>query len=138
MMDFLTPWSPRLLSVLRIMTGLLLLQHGTAKILGFPEVEMFAELDTLGMISGLLELIGGLLIVLGLFTRPVAFILAGEMAVAYFMAHAGGSFYPLVNMGELAVLYCFVFLYLAAAGPGPWSVDAMMHGNRTAPSATRY
>jgi len=125
-MTFLTPWSPQLLSVLRIMTGLLFLHHGTAKLLGFPTVEYFAELDTMTAVSGVFELIGGLAIVIGLFTRPVAFILSGMMAVAYFLVHAGQSFFPLVNQGELAILLCFVFLYLAAAGPGPWSVDAMM------------
>jgi putative oxidoreductase len=123
---FLASWSPRLLSVLRIMTGLLFMQHGTAKLLGFPAMDMFANLDTLTAVTGALELFGGALIVIGLFTRVVAFVLSGMMAVAYFMAHAPQSFFPLVNMGELAVLYSFVFLYFAAAGPGPWSVDAAM------------
>jgi putative oxidoreductase len=123
--SFLAACSPRLLSVLRIMTGLLFMQHGTAKYLGFPAMDMFASLDTLTAVSGALELFGGALIDIGLFTRPVAFILSGKMAVAYFMAHAGQSFFPLVNQGELAVLYCFVFLYLAAAGGGVWSLDAL-------------
>jgi putative oxidoreductase len=126
--NFLAAWSPRLLSVLRIVTGLLFLQHGTAKLLGFPAVGGLAGIELFSLIglSGVLELAGGLLLALGLFTRPVAFILSGMMAIAYFMAHAGQNFFPLVNQGELAVLYCFVFLYFAAAGPGPWSVDAMM------------
>ena len=121
-------WSPRLLSVLRIMTGLLLLQHGTAKILKFPTVPMFANVDlsSLSGIAGFLELIGGALIIVGLFTRPVSFILSGMCAVAYFVAHAPRGFYPILNTGELAALYCFVFLYLAAVGGGPWSVDAAM------------
>lgn len=119
-------WSPRLLSVLRIMSGLLLLQHGTAKLLKFPVVPNFANtsLTSLSGIAGILELVGGVLLILGLFTRPTAFILSGMCAVAYFVAHAPRGFYPILNGGELAALYCFVFLYLSAAGAGPWSVDA--------------
>jgi putative oxidoreductase len=119
-------WSGPLLSVLRIMTGLLFIAHGTAKYFGFPQVAMFDGLQMMspGGIAGLLELIGGALIILGLFTRYAAFVLSGMMAVAYFMAHAGQSFHPILNGGELAILYCFIFLYLAAAGPGPWSIDA--------------
>jgi putative oxidoreductase len=120
-------WSPRLLSVLRIMSGLLLLQHGTAKYLNFPFVQSMANASptSLSGIAGILELVGGVLLILGLFTRPTAFILSGMTAVAYFVAHAPRSFYPVLNGGELAVLYCFVFLYIAAAGSGPWSLDAM-------------
>ena len=123
---FLAPWAPQLLSLLRLMSGLLLLQHGTAKILKFPPDPSIANisLSSPGGIAGIFELVGGVLIVLGLFTRPTAFILSGLMAVAYFMAHAPQGFYPILNKGELAVLYCFVFLYLAAAGGGPWSLDA--------------
>lgn len=123
-------WSPRLLSVLRIMTALLFLQHGTAKFFGFPRVAAFDNLQFLSLLgaSAVLELVGGLLMLIGLFTRPVAFILSGFMAVAYFMAHAPQGFYPLANQGELAVLYCFVFLYFAAAGGGEWSVDAARSG----------
>lgn len=119
-------WAPRLLSVLRIMTGLLFLQHGTAKLLKIPIIPMFANLSLTSPpgIAGILELVGGVLMILGLFTRSVAFVLSGLMAVAYFMAHAPRGFYPILNAGELAVLYCFVFLYIAAAGPGPWSIDA--------------
>ena len=106
------------------MTGLLFMQHGTAKLLGFPAVDFFAELDTMTAISGVFELVGGALVTIGLFSRAAAFILSGMLAVAYFMVHAGQSFFPLVNQGELAVLYCFVFLYLVFAGPGPWSLDA--------------
>lgn len=121
-----TSWAPRLLSILRIMTGLLLLQHGTAKLFKIPVVPTFANLSITSLpgIAGILELVGGVLIILGLFTRPTAFILSGMTAFAYFIAHAPKGFYPILNGGELAVLYCFVFLYLAAAGPGPWSVDA--------------
>lgn len=121
-------WTPRLLSVLRIMTGLLFLQHATAKFFAFPHVPMFDGLSLLSLIgiAGLLELAGGILLVLGLLTRPAAFILSGEMAFAYFIAHAPRGVFPLVNGGEPAVLYCFIFLYLAAAGAGPWSVDAVL------------
>jgi putative oxidoreductase len=128
--------SPRalgILSILRIFTGLCLLQHGTGKILGFPLVPTFAnvQIGSLAGVGGLIELVGGILFILGLFTRPVAFVLSGFTAVAYFMVHAGRSFYPVVNGGELAALYCFVFLYFVFAGAGPWSVDAMLDGKPT-------
>lgn len=121
------PYASSLLSILRIFTGLNLLQHGTAKILGFPAVPMFAnvQLGSLTGVAGLIELVGGILFTIGLFTRPVAFVLSGFTAVAYFMAHAGKSFYPVLNGGELAALYCFVFLYFVFAGAGPWSLDAI-------------
>ncbi|HEY6984025.1 DoxX family protein [Reyranella sp.] len=119
-------WAPRLLSILRIITGLLFLEHSTAKLFKFPPLPMFANLDlmTLVGVAGVIELVGSILLILGVFSRPVAFILSGEMAVAYFMAHAPRSFYPLINGGEAAILFCFIFLYIAAAGPGPWSIDA--------------
>lgn len=119
-------WAPRLLSIMRIMTGLLLLQHGTAKLFQFPPIPMFANLSITSLpgIAGILELVGGVLMILGLFTRSTAFILSGMTAFAYFIAHAPRGFYPILNGGELAALYCFVFLYIAAAGPGPWSIDA--------------
>jgi putative oxidoreductase len=118
------------LGILRIYTGLSLLQHGTGKILGFPAVPSFAnvQLNSLAGAGGLIELIGGLLFTLGLFTRPVAFILSGFTAVAYFMVHAPRSFYPVINGGELAAVYCFVFLYFVFAGAGPWSLDALRKG----------
>jgi putative oxidoreductase len=124
----LSPWRPHLLSVLRVMSGLLILQHGTAKILKFPVVPNMSNvpITSMGGIAGIFELVGGILLVIGLFTRPTAFILSGLTAVAYFMAHAGRSFFPILNGGELAALYCFVFLYLAAAGGGPWSIDAIV------------
>jgi putative oxidoreductase len=130
--DFARTWSPRMLSVLRIMTGLLFLQHGTGKLLGFPDLGLPPEfsLGSMGGIAGFFELIGGALLVVGLFTRPVGFVLSGVMAVAYFYAHAPGSFYPVVNHGELAVLYCFVFLYFAVAGGGAWSLDNLIAGSR--------
>lgn len=128
--SFLSPWSSQILSSLRIMTGLLFFAHGSAKYLQFPHVAMFDTMQPMQPMSligvaGILELVGGALIVVGLFTRPVAFILSGMMAVAYFMAHAPQNFQPLLNGGELAILYCFIFLYLAAAGGGAWSLDAM-------------
>jgi putative oxidoreductase len=120
-----TVWAPRLLSVLRIMAALLFMAHGTMKLLGFPDSgRPGPELFSLMGLAGTLEIVGGVLLVLGLFTRPVAFILAGEMAFAYFMAHAPQNFYPIKNGGESAILFCFVFLYLAAAGAGSWSLDA--------------
>ncbi len=126
-MDFLKPYTAQLLSVLRIMSGLLLLQHGTTKYLSIPPSPMNnASPMTMGGAAGIFELVGGVMLVLGFFTRPVAFVLSGVMAIAYFYAHAPRGFYPILNGGELAVLYCFVFLYLAAAGGGTWSVDRMM------------
>lgn len=121
---FADSWSPRLLSVLRMVSALLFLQHGTAKLLKFPHVAAFDKVQFFSLLglAGAIELVGGVLLLLGLFTRPVAFILSGQMAVAYFMAHAQQSPYPILNKGELAALYCFVFLYLAAAGGGPWSL----------------
>ena len=119
-------WAPKLLSVLRIVTGLAFLQHGTMKWFHFPPPppQMSGPLDAIGMASGTIELVGGALILIGLFTRPAAFIASGMCAVGYFMAHAGKSFFPAANGGETILLYCFIFLYLAAAGGGAWSVDA--------------
>lgn len=120
-------WAPRLLSVLRIMSGLLLLQHGTGKLLKFPAgvVPANFSIATMPGYAGIIEFVCGILLVIGFFSRPAAFLASGMTAVAYFMAHAPQGFFPILNRGELAVLYCFVFLYLAAAGPGPWSVDAL-------------
>jgi putative oxidoreductase len=123
-MNFLKPYTSQLLGVLRIMSGLLLLQHGTAKYLNFPAGPMNnASPATMSGAAGLIELIGGVLIIIGLFTRPVAFILSGLCAVAYFWAHAPRGFFPILNGGGLAALYSFVFLYLAAAGAGAFSLD---------------
>jgi putative oxidoreductase len=125
-MDFLKPYAAHLLSVLRIMSGLLFLQHGTTKYLSIPVTKMSgASPMSMGGAAGLIELVGGVLLVIGLFTRPVAFILSGTMAVAYFYAHYPQGFYPILNGGELAALYCFTFLYIATAGGGSWSVDRM-------------
>jgi putative oxidoreductase len=120
-------WTGALQSALRIVTGLLFLQHGLTKLFRFPLTDYFkdgVELFSLMGAAGLLELVGGILIILGLFTRLTAFVLAGFMAVAYFMAHAPQGFFPILNQGELAIMYCFVFLYFAAAGGGSYSVDA--------------
>lgn len=121
----------KVLSLLRIVTGLLFMQHGTQKIFSFPaEARGPFELMSQMGIGGVLELVGGALIVLGLFTRPVAFILSGMMAVAYWQFHAPGDLYPLNNGGELAIMYCFVFFYLVFAGGGDWSVDNLINGRR--------
>ncbi|UYW26740.1 DoxX family protein [Methylorubrum extorquens] len=119
-----THWAPRMLSILRIVSALIFMAHGTQKILGFPASSMNPPLMSLPGIAGLLELIGGALLVVGLFSRPVAFILSGQMAFAYFIAHAPKSFFPALNGGDAAILFCFVFLYITFAGPGPWSIDA--------------
>jgi putative oxidoreductase len=126
-------WAPRMLSVLRIMSALLFIAHGSQKLLGFPA----SERGTVALFSfygfaGFLELFGGILLAIGLFTRPVAFLLSGMMAVAYFMAHAPKSFFPVNNGGDAAILFCFVFFYLFTAGPGPWSVDAKRAGHGAA------
>ena len=125
-----TNWAPRLLSVLRIVLGLVLLQYGTAKLFGWPDVEMFEDLKWFSLfgIAGMFELVGGTLLILGLFTRPAAFILSGEMAAAYFIEHLPHGFFPILSSGDLAVSLCFTFLYLAFAGGGPWSLDALMRG----------
>ena len=123
-------WAPQLLSLLRIIAAFLFMQVGTAKLFAFPAAVMpgggTAPPGTLPWVAGVLETFGGALLLVGLFTRPVAFILAGEMAIAYFMAHAPEGFWPVLNHGEAAVFYCFAFLYFSAAGGGPWSLDRVM------------
>jgi putative oxidoreductase len=123
-----TTWSPRILSVLRIMASLLLLQYGTAKLLGFPVLPYLNNVERFSLFwtAGLFEFFGGLLLLIGLFTRCVAFVLSGLMACAYFIYHVPKGFYPLLNGGDLAVLFCFVFLYFAFAGGGAWSLDALV------------
>ena len=118
-------YAPRVLSVLRIIAALIFMAHGTQKILGFPAHPNPPALMSLSGIAGLMELVGGALLALGLFSRPVAFLLSGEMAFAYFIAHAPRNVFPVLNGGDAAILYCFVFLYIAFAGPGPLSLDAM-------------
>lgn len=128
-----TVWAPRLLGVLRIVAAILFIEHGTQKLLGFPPSERpMPELFTLLWFAGFLELVGGLLVLLGLFTRPVAFVLSGQMAVAYWMAHAPQSPFPALNGGDAAILFCFIFLYLVAAGPGACSIDAARDGKAVA------
>jgi putative oxidoreductase len=121
-------WAPQLLSILRIVAAFLFFQFGSAKWFAFPAAIMpgggTAPVGSLAWFASLIEVLGGGLLFFGLFTRPVAFILAGEMAIAYFYGHAGNGFWPLLNQGTPAVFFCFLFLYLSAAGPGPWSLDA--------------
>lgn len=117
-------WAPYALALLRIMTALLFIEHGTAKLLGFPASDMRPAFLTLGWIAGLMEIVGGGLVLVGFWTRATAFVLSGQMAVAYFMAHAPGSFFPLLNGGDAAILFCFIFFYLVFSGPGAWSLDA--------------
>ena len=122
-------WAPSLLSILRVVAAFLFMQGGTAKVFAFPGAVMpnggTAAIGSLLGVAGVLETVGGLLLLLGLFTRPVAFLLSGEMAIAYFHVHAPQGFWPVLNHGALAVCYCFLLLYLSAAGPGPWSIDAL-------------
>ena len=123
--------SPRMLSILRLITAFLFMEHGGQKLFNYPpSAHPMSHLPPLMLVAGVLEFFGGLFLLLGIFTRPVAFILAGEMAVAYFMGHAPHGFWPLRNMGELAVLYCFIFLYLATVGGGPWSLEQLWQRNR--------
>lgn len=121
-----TVWAPRVLSILRIVSALLFFEHGSAKLLGFPPSNFSPEVMSLPWIAGLLEIVGGALLFLGLFTRPVAFILSGQMAVAYWLAHfKPDNIYPLTNGGDGAILFCFIFLYFVFAGGGSWSLDAL-------------
>src|SRR5689334_14666738 len=124
---FIDMWKPRVLSIVRIIIGFLFMSHGMQKLLNFPAPASHPfSLFTLSGFAGVLELFGGALFLIGLFTRPVAFILSGEMAFAYFIGHASHGFWPLLNKGELAVAYCFVFLYFAVAGAGVWSIDRLL------------
>jgi len=125
MEHFLNSWRPRVLGLLRIVTAFLYMQHGTQKILGWPVAQRYGfELFSLSGVSGMLEMVGGFLVLIGLFTRPAALVLSGHMAFAYFIAHASKGLWPLANRGELAIMFCFVFFYLAFAGAGAWSVDS--------------
>jgi putative oxidoreductase len=122
---------PYLLSILRIMVGLLFCEHGTAKLFGFPPHGPIQHFPDLEFFAGSIECFGGALLAVGLFSRIVAFLMSGEMAIGYFMMHAPKSFFPLLNGGEAAVLFCFIFLFLAVAGPGPISLDALLWRRRT-------
>ena len=129
MKNLLGPWSPQILSILRIVTGLVLLHHGTSKFLGFP-VSQYTGISPFTMVgaAGVLELVGGALLVIGLFTRWAAFVLSGMCAFIYFSVNAPRGFFPFLNGGELAIMFCFALLYMAAAGGGPWSVDRLIRG----------
>ena len=133
--SWLNVWVPRAQGLLRIVVAYLYLQHGTAKLFGVPHVAMFDNMSMMSLtgVAGLLEVVGSVLLLIGLFTRPVAFILSGQMAVAYFIAHAvqGNVLVPMLNQGESAVLFCFIFLFFAAAGAGAWGVDTMRAAPRT-------
>ena len=120
----LNRWAPHALALLRIMTALLFIEHGTAKLLGFPASDMRPAFPTLPWIAGLMEIVGGGLVLVGFWTRATAFVLSGLMAVASFMAHAPSSFFPMLNGGDAAALFSFIFFYLVFAGPGAWSLDA--------------
>jgi putative oxidoreductase len=128
--DTLARLRPHALAALRIMTGLLFMAHGLVKLFGFPEIENMGRVELVSFIGlgGLIELVAGALVALGLFTRVAAFIASGEMAVAYFLFHAPRSFYPIVNEGDAAILYCFIFLYIAVAGPGSFSLERAIRG----------
>jgi putative oxidoreductase len=135
MSDLTSPqsqWQPTILSLLRFVAGLCFMEHGMSKLLGFPPSPMFAHgLSPMLTAAGFIELIGGALVVLGLLTRPAAFIMSGEMAVAYFRVHLQKSWSPALNGGDAAILYCFIFLYLAVAGGGAWSLDRLIAGPRS-------
>ena len=134
---FYRTWTPRAQGLLRIVAAYLFVAHGSAKLFGAPHVAAFDNLQLFSLIglAGAIEVVGGVLVLLGLFTRPAAFIMSGEMAFAYFIGHAPQGFVhlPLLNRGELAVLYCFLFLFFAAAGPGAWSLDGL-RGRRVVPA----
>jgi putative oxidoreductase len=128
-------WSPYVLSILRIIAAFVFMQYGTTKLFAFPAAVMpgggTAPVTSLPGIAGVFEAVGGALLLIGLFTRPVAFVLSGQMAAAYFIGHAGQSFWPVLNNGTPAVLFCFIWLYISTAGPGPWSLDALRGTKRT-------
>ena len=128
-------YAPAVLSILRIVAALLFLEHGTSRLFAWPSPIPSPEFLTMYWFAGAIELVGGILLVLGLFTRSAAFIVSGEMAFAYFISHAPNSFFPILNRGDASILYCFVFLYIAFAGPGPWSVDALLGRKRTGETA---
>ncbi|MGH8143874.1 MAG: DoxX family protein [Steroidobacteraceae bacterium] len=134
--DTLQAWAPQLRSVLRIVAALLFMQHGSAKLFHLPHQAIFDHLQLMSLmgVQGILEFFGGLLLLVGLFSRPIAFLLSGDMAVAFFMVHFRRGWLPILNGGDLAVLFTFVYLYLWVAGPGPWSIDAWLRGSRAVPA----
>jgi putative oxidoreductase len=129
-------WEPRVLSILRIVVGLLFMEHGLAKLFGFPTAALHPAMFQLLWFAGVIEAGGGLLLALGLFTSPVAFIMSGEMAVAYFYSHAARNFFPVINGGDAAILYCFIFFYIFVAGGGAWSMDRLRSPRAYARHAT--
>ena len=136
----LSTWAPHVLSILRIMAALLFMQHGTMKLLDYPPTGRYDDLALMSLsgVAGILELFGGALLLVGLFTRAVAFVLSGLMAFAYFLAHAPRDFFPILNGGELAALYCFVFFYFIFSGGGAWSLDALWRGSDEALAPQRH
>lgn len=128
--DYAARLAPYVLSIVRIMAALLFIEHGTSRLFGFPSAMPTPPMFTMYWFAGAIELAGGVLVALGLFTQPAAFIMAGEMAFAYFISHAPNGFFPILNRGDAAILYCFIFLYFAFAGGGPWSIDACWRGKR--------
>jgi putative oxidoreductase len=124
----LESWAPYVLSIMRIIVALLFLEHGSSKLFGFPQAMQAPAAFSIAWFSGVIEFVGGALVALGLLTRLAAFIVSGEMAVGYFMVHAPQNFFPIINHGDGAILYCFIFLYLVFAGAGPWSLDALIWG----------
>jgi putative oxidoreductase len=130
--DTATRYAPYILSILRIVAALLFFEHGTSRLFGWPSPLPTPPVLSMYWFAGSIEFVGGALLVLGLFTRPAALIMSGEMAFAYFISHAPGGFFPILNRGDGAILFCFIFLYIAFAGPGPWSVDALMARKRDA------
>jgi putative oxidoreductase len=123
--SFVVRQRPYVLSILRIAVALLFLEHGTSRLLGFPSPLPTPQMFTMYWFAGAIELTGGVLLLVGLLTRPAAFIMSGEMAFAYFISHAPNGFFPILNRGDGAILFCFIFLYIAVAGAGPWSLDAL-------------
>lgn len=124
-------YAPQVLSIVRIMVALLFFEHGLSKLFGFPQASSSPILFSLSWFAGAIELVGGALLVVGLFSRATAFVMSGEMAFAYFISHAPRDFFPINNRGDAAILYCFVFLYIAFAGGGPWSLDAILARRKT-------
>ena len=129
-LTFLGRWQPQLLAVLRIVTGLLFLEHGLSELFAFPVPFPVHPLPPMLIAAGVIECLAGILVSVGLFTRIAAFIASGEMAVGYFISHFPHGPWPIANKGEAAILFCFIFLYIAAAGPGAWSIDGARSGNR--------
>lgn len=130
MAQYAAHYAPQVLSILRIVVALLFLEHGTSRLFGFPSPLPTPQLFSLYWFAGAIEFVGGALLLFGQFTRSAAFIMSGEMAFAYFLSHAPHGFFPILNRGDAAILYCFVFFYIAFAGPGPWSLDAMASKQR--------